>query len=404
MAIIEIEHVWKQFRRQTLRPQTLKEALVSRFARKAGAQDEPSTFWALRDLSLEIERGETFGIIGNNGSGKSTLLKLITGISKPTRGRVSVNGRVSALLELGAGFHPDFSGRENAYLNGAILGLSRKEVDRHFESIVSFAELEAFIDNPVKTYSSGMYMRLAFSIAIHVDPDILVIDEVLAVGDTAFQQKCFDQIHKFKHHGKTILFVSHSLQTVQDLCQRAAWIDRGDLRALGKTGEVLDFYSEQIAGSVEKNRQALPSFMPDGRATIRNIASFDDRGEKTSILRGQGEARFEFDLVSSLPCSELEVFMRIVRADGLCCYDQRMPLAGGAGLATGGLSLIVPELRLNTGSYYLQLNLVTRDGGASLDEKYYNFAVESPFRGAGVASLGAHLQHRSSSELLSAEG
>jgi ABC-type polysaccharide/polyol phosphate transport system ATPase subunit len=387
MAMIAIENVWKQFQLNAHVPRTLKESLVHRFKPSAGVNDK--TFWALQDVSFEIERGETFGIIGNNGSGKSTLLKLITGISKPTKGKVSVNGSLSALLELGAGFHPDFSGRENVFLNGAILGLRRKEIEARFDSIVAFAEMERFIDNPVKTYSSGMYMRLAFSIAIHVDPDILVIDEVLAVGDSAFQQKCYDQIQRFKHNGKTIVFVSHSLPVVQDICQRAAWIDRGILRALGKTETVLDFYSQQISDSIERNKAAEP-LVPDGRARVSNIRALDASGIERAILQGDGPASFIFDLETHCDPCEIEIFVRIARSDGTCCYDQRVSLKALAEASgSGRLELAVPELRLNTGSYNLQISVMPPGREVPFDEKFFNFAVESLRRGPGVANLGA---------------
>ncbi|MNX66844.1 Teichoic acids export ATP-binding protein TagH [compost metagenome] len=389
MATIQISNVWKRFQLQSTRAATLKEALVRRL-RGSERGGDAGGFWALQDVSFDIERGETFGIIGSNGSGKSTLLKLITGISKPTRGGVGVSGRLSALLELGAGFHPDFSGRENIYLNGAILGLSRQEIRRHFDSIVAFAELERFIDNPVKTYSSGMYMRLAFSIAIHVDPEILVVDEVLAVGDSAFQQKCYDQIHRFKHQGRTIVFVSHSLSTVQDLCQRSAWLDKGVLRALGNTHNVLDFYSQQIAEAVEKNKQDFEVLVPDGRAQIQGIRVLDDHGADRNILDGSGGARFEFALASSLRCDELDILARIFRADGICCYDQRVRLSDFAdGSAAGRITFALPDLRLHSGSYFLQLNAALAGEDAWLDEKFFNFAVESPRRGYGIAPFEA---------------
>lgn len=243
---VAVTGVWKEYALASHRPRTLKEALVGAL-RGQGA--EPPRSWALKEIGFTIEPGESFGIIGTNGSGKSTLLKLLTGISKPTLGTVEVHGKVSALLELGAGFHPDFSGRENTYLNGAILGLTRKEMEERYDSIVAFAELAEHIDQPVKTYSSGMYMRLAFSIAVHVDPDVLIIDEVLAVGDAAFQKKCIDRIHGFRRDGRTILFVSHSHGQVAQLCDRVAWIDRGVLRALGPSRDVLSRYEAHIAGT-----------------------------------------------------------------------------------------------------------------------------------------------------------
>ena len=388
MATIEIENVWKQFRLQTQTRNTLKESLVRTF--KPGPKSQNDTFWALQDISFEVERGETFGIIGNNGSGKSTLLKMITGISKPTKGRVAVNGRLSALLELGAGFHPDFSGRENIFLNGAILGLTRKELEKHFDSIVAFSELERFIDNPVKTYSSGMYMRLAFSIAIHVDPDILVIDEVLAVGDAAFQQKCHDQILRFKHSGKTIVFVSHSLSVVKEICQRAAWIDRGILRALGNTDTVLDFYGQQISDSVERQKADAERFLPSGRATLRNLRILDEAGTERGLLAGGMPASVVFDLDTDLAPSELDILARLNRSDGACCYDQRIPLASLADAAGAGrVTLFIPELRVNHGTYNIQVSLVGAGQDAPLDEKFFNFAVESDDRGLGISGLGA---------------
>ena len=388
MGAIEICNVWKQFQLQSYRPQTLKEALVGLVRQRDTSK---SKFWALHDVSIEIERGETFGIIGNNGSGKSTLLKLITNISRPTKGHVGVRGKVSALLELGAGFHPDFTGRENIFLNGAILGLRRKEIEKKLDEIVGFAELENFIDNPVKTYSSGMYMRLAFSIAIHVDPDILVIDEVLAVGDVAFQQKCFDQIHRFKHEGKTIVFVSHSLGIVQDLCQRAAWLDHGELRALGKTDQVLEFYSQQIASSIKKNKEDFETLIPDGSATIRNLCAFSGDGSACSILSDRKPAQFGFDLSTSLPPQELEVSARIFRTDGVCCYDQRALVASFTEAPSSApISLAIDELCLSTGTYSLHLSVSQPGKDKWLDEKFFNFAVESPHRGPGIAHLNGN--------------
>ncbi|MCD4654137.1 ABC transporter ATP-binding protein, partial [bacterium] len=189
------------------------------------------SFWALKDVSFNVRPGETFGIVGENGSGKSTLLKLITGIMNPDSGSIKVNGRISALLEVGAGFHPDLTGTENIFLNGSILGLTRADIRSRFNEIVRFSELEDFIDTPIKHYSTGMYMRLGFSIAINADPDVLVIDEVLAVGDQAFQNKCLNRIRDFKRKGKTIIFVSHDLGVTNQLCSRAIWLDSGRVAA-----------------------------------------------------------------------------------------------------------------------------------------------------------------------------
>jgi lipopolysaccharide transport system ATP-binding protein len=201
-------------------------------------------FWALRDISFEIMKGETMGIIGRNGAGKSTLLQLICGTLTPTSGELQVNGRVAALLELGAGFNPEFTGRENVYMNGAIMGLSKLEVDERFENIAAFADIKDFIDQPVKTYSSGMYVRLAFASAIHVNPDILIVDEALAVGDMFFQAKCMTRMRQMMESGVTVLFVSHDTSSVKSLCERTVYLEDGKLHAIGKSGEIVDLYIE----------------------------------------------------------------------------------------------------------------------------------------------------------------
>ena len=208
-------------------------------------------FWALRDVSFQVKPGETFCIVGENGSGKSTLLQLVAGIFEPTEGRVRVNGRVSALLELGSGFNPEFSGRDNLYLNGAILGFSATEMDAKYQAIIDFAEIGDFIDQPVKTYSSGMAVRLAFSVAIHVDPDILLVDEALAVGDVYFRQRCMRKVHELRDRGTTILFVSHATGDVKALGDRALWLNQGRMAALGSTEAVASRY---LAAMSQKDR------------------------------------------------------------------------------------------------------------------------------------------------------
>ena len=209
-------------------------------------------FWALRDISFNIERGTTFGIIGQNGGGKSTLLQLISGIIRPTHGSVTVNGRVSALLELGTGFHRDFSGHENVFMQGALMGISREEMESNFESIQRFADIGEFIDQPVKTYSSGMYVRLAFATAVNVNPDILIIDEVLAVGDDMFRRRCFSKLEDFSEQGKTILFVSHDIETVTSICNRAILIDLGQLIQIGTPKDITNTYSKLITQREEE--------------------------------------------------------------------------------------------------------------------------------------------------------
>jgi ABC-2 type transport system ATP-binding protein len=239
---IEVVDVWKKFRIYLDRAYSLKERFL--FPHRNRHED----FWALKGVSLRVPRGATVGLIGRNGSGKSTLLKIISRILYPTRGRVRVHGRVSTLLELGAGFHPDFTGRENIYLNASILGLTRREINGRLEKIIEFAELGDFIDNPVRNYSSGMYMRLGFAVAVHVDPDILLIDEVLAVGDLPFQEKCLKKIREFKERGTTIVFVTHAPKQVAELCDYALWLDRGEVRLQGPAAEVARAYAEFVGG------------------------------------------------------------------------------------------------------------------------------------------------------------
>ena len=233
---IEVKNMSKDFKLIYDKPNTLKERLV---------------FWKntkreyrhiLKNINLNIKKGETVALIGTNGSGKSTLLKLMTKIIYPTKGTIKTNGKLTSLLELGAGFHPDFTGRENIYFNASIFGLSATEIDARVNDIIKFSELEEFIDAPVRTYSSGIYMRLAFSVAINVDAEILLIDEILAVGDQHFQDKCFEKLHELKNSGRTIVIVSHSLDSVKKLCNRAVWIYNGEVKLDGKTGEVIDEY------------------------------------------------------------------------------------------------------------------------------------------------------------------
>jgi ABC-2 type transport system ATP-binding protein len=231
-APIAIEGVSKRFRLYSERPTSLKERFLRR--RKSVAQD----FWALRDITYEVGEGRSLGLIGVNGSGKTTLLKVIGGILRPTTGTVRTRGRIAALLELGAGFHPELTGRENVYLNASILGLTRKQTDRHFDDIVAFSELERFIDNQVKYYSSGMFVRLGFAVAVHVEPDILLVDEVLAVGDEGFQRKCLDRVTAFQREGRTIVLVSHAMDQVNRVCDEAIMLEAGGIRAAGPVRDV----------------------------------------------------------------------------------------------------------------------------------------------------------------------
>ncbi len=248
-AVVTLDRVSKRYRLGTHHG-SLRDAVATLASRWTPWHhhhtDTADYIWALQNVSFEVDRGQVVGIIGHNGAGKTTLLKLLSGVTKPTSGRLAVTGRVSALIELGAGFHPDLTGRENIYLNGAILGLSRREIDRKFDRIVAFAELEKFIDTPVKRYSSGMYARLGFSVAAHTDPDLLLVDEVLGVGDTSFQQKCFDFIHSYVSGDKTALFVSHNLYVLEQLCDSLIWLDSGEIVRIGPPAVVLPAYFDYM--------------------------------------------------------------------------------------------------------------------------------------------------------------
>lgn len=240
---IRFAHVSKRFVLHHERPRSFQDLAVNLFRHTGNSREE---FWALRDVSFAVEQGETVGIIGPNGSGKSTALKLVSRIIEPTSGQVEADGRVGALLELGAGFHPDLTGRENIYLNGSILGISRRGINRRFDSIVAFAELSRFIDMPVRNYSSGMMMRLGFAVATSFQPDILLVDEVLAVGDQSFQAKCLQRIAQMRERGVTILFVSHGLDSVRRLCNRVVWLDEGRVQDIGPADQVIVKYLGQV--------------------------------------------------------------------------------------------------------------------------------------------------------------
>lgn len=237
--VINVEHVYKTFEIYMDKANSLKEKLLFWKRNKKEKRE------VLKDINLSIKEGEAVALIGVNGSGKSTLLKLMTKIIYPNKGKITVNGKLTSLLELGAGFHPDFSGRENIYFNASIFGLTRKQIDARLDDIIEFSELGSYIDNPVRTYSSGMYMRLAFSVAINVDADILLVDEILSVGDQHFQEKCINKMKELKKQGKTMVFVTHSLGSARELCDRAVWLNKGTLQMDGDVNEVIDKYLEE---------------------------------------------------------------------------------------------------------------------------------------------------------------
>ena len=276
---IRIDGVSRRFKVYPRQGRTLKDLVLARGAMK------PTEVWALRDVSFEVEPGHAVGLVGRNGSGKTTLLRLVSGIIKPTGGHVTVGGRVGSLLELGAGFHPEFTGRENVYLNGSILGLKRADIRRSLDEIVAFAELERFIDLPVRTYSSGMYMRLGFAIAAHLDSDVLLLDEVFAVGDESFQRKCFGKIFEFKQRGGTIVFVSHDASSVERLCERAVLLREGRLEFDGTTHDAIVRYHKQLADERDPEERG---------AGLREWGSGGVRIVEVELLGSDGERRRQF--------------------------------------------------------------------------------------------------------------
>jgi len=279
-AAIHLENVSKLYRLGSTRT-SLRESLSNATQRLLSSEPAPSaqTIWALRDVSFSVQPGEALGLIGPNGAGKTTTLKLLSRVSQPTQGAIYTQGRMASLIELGAGFHPELTGRENIFLNGAILGLSQREIQSKFDTIVNFSELEEFIDTPIKRYSSGMYARLGFSVAAFVDPEILLIDEVLAVGDMNFQRKCFDFIHNFVNSGHTTIFVSHNLFALEQLCDRIVWLEKGHVMADGITHQVLSAYmhsQEEKLLQIEQTKGTLDSFL-----IIESVSLTNSRGEET---------------------------------------------------------------------------------------------------------------------------
>jgi len=424
---IRFEHVSKRFTLHHQRPRSFQDLVIELFKRNGENRQQPcgtveaadgerrEAFWALRDVSFTVEQGEMLGIIGSNGAGKSTVLKLISRIIEPTSGDIEVNGRIGALLELGAGFHPDLSGRENIYLNGSILGLNRHEIDCRLDQIIDFAELERFIDMPVKHYSSGMRMRLGFSIASHIDPQILLIDEVLAVGDENFQHKCLDHIMEMRRRGITICFVSHGLGQVRRLCSRAIWLNAGTIQAEGEVNNVVSAYLRYAAEEEESDmRRAIALIGETGRAkgVKTDETGGDAEGERerleivdASFLDAAGGGGHVFQVgepwVVRFRCRsnqrvESPVFrLAIHRNDGLYVSDLDTQSAGmdvPAVEGEGDVLYRVSELPLLEGTYSVSASISSQASGVTYDERDHiaAFKVRQMGRGEqyGLVSLG----------------
>jgi ABC-2 type transport system ATP-binding protein len=314
-SAVSVDDVAKRFRLVHERNSTLKATILNGFHRTVHED-----FWALTGVSFEVEEGTTFGLIGHNGSGKSTLLKCMARIYRPDRGRITTRGRMSALLELGAGFHPELSGRENVYLNGSILGLSRREIDRRFDDIVSFAGLEQFIDTPVKNYSSGMFVRLGFSVAITVEPDLLLIDEILAVGDESFQQRCLEKFADLRRSGRTIVLVSHGLDAVRNICDRAAWLDHGSLVKEGEAHDVVTAYLESVRDDRRAHEHASGDLVTDEEAEggwhIESVRLVDEVGRDVDVIESGSQLTVRVE-VSAARDDDVALAIGLYRTDGV---------------------------------------------------------------------------------------
>jgi ABC-type polysaccharide/polyol phosphate transport system ATPase subunit len=427
MNAIEVTNASKVYRRYSRRRQfsTLKSALLSRSLIRNLRPDE--TFAAVSDVTFSVPRGRTLGVIGRNGSGKSTLLKLVAGITKPTTGKVHVNGRISALIELGAGFHPEISGRENVFINGIMLGLSKREITGRFDEIVEFAEMQDFIDAPVKTYSSGMYMRLGFAVAINVDPDVLLVDEVLAVGDEGFTHKCLDKFAEFKRRGKTILLVTHSLGLVERFCDEALWMDGGRLQGIGDPKRVVGAYitevevgeERQLAAGDAKAQESAETVSPDepasavlpdhpietaggpadmfrateGRWGSREIEITDvqlsgaDGGAGHVFQSGQ-PLTVRIGLRSPVEIDDFVIGIGIFNAEGVCCYGTNTNIEEFKAvriLGDADARFTIESLDLVEGTYKLDVAIHKLDGYPyDYHRLLYTFRVKSRTKDVGI--------------------
>ena len=396
---IVVQSVSKKFRRyHSDRPRTLQEAFVRGSRRVRPVED----FWALRDVSFSVSRGRMVGVVGANGSGKSTLLRLIGSVGRPDKGRIEVHGRLGALLDLSTGFHPELTGRDNIFIAGIIAGLRRREVAQRFDSIVAFAELEEFIDNPMRTYSTGMQMRLGFAVAVHTEPQILLIEEILSVGDHAFQRKCLDRIAQFKADGCTIILVSHDTELVRDICDEALWLNRGQLMIHGRPNIVVGQYLAEVDAEISRRdlvdmetRRRTPKLgpvttTPQGNELILNVNRFGslelemtavrlvDRKGRCVVEVESGEPlRVEIDFWVSSPVEAPIFEVHISRVDGLVCYDLDTE-SDGAKLGTveskGHIALQIDRLDLSSGVYYVTVGAYVRDWSYAYD---YHFPAYS---------------------------
>jgi lipopolysaccharide transport system ATP-binding protein len=394
-VIICFDKVSKRYNLRRDRPRSFRDAFVRglrRSQREAG-----NSLWALREVSFDIRPGESVALVGPNGAGKSTALKLISRVIGPTAGRVTVGGRVAALLELGTGFHPELSGRDNVYLAGALAGMDQPEIARKYDAVVDFAEIASFMDVPVKHYSSGMFARLAFAVAVHLDPEVLLVDEVLAVGDHSFQRKCLDRIAEIQSQGVTICLVSHSADVVRSLCGRALWFDHGQLMADGSAEAVVLRYlsHETEAEAARMARLADDGQSDEGAAAgenaslrIRRVQLLDETGQPKAIYETGERLVIEIDYQALVPVEAPIFGIAIHRHDGLHVTGPNTAFAGltlPTLVGTGTMRYVLPELPLLDGLYHLTVAIVNSDNSVILDyhDKRYPFRVLNQSAHAG---------------------
>lgn len=396
---IRVINLGKQYRIGGGQPRfkTFQEALLNSFTAPVrffkGERIKNETFWALNDISFEIKHGEAVGIIGRNGAGKSTLLKILSRITKPTKGRIELYGRIASLLEVGTGFHSELSGRDNIYLNGAILGMGRHEIDRKFDEIVNFAEVEQFLDTAVKHYSSGMYMRLAFAVAAHLDPDILVVDEVLAVGDAAFQRKCLGKMEEETKNGRTVLFVSHNMQAIRNLCSRCILLNDGEVFSDAATEKSLSAYSNLLRGTVidvetginnEKHRRGV------GNIRFTSVALKDSNGNSRFNFEMGETIRFELSYKVFNQIQGLKVYIGLrsgLTGETVTSINHLISSDKIASGTTGIVKIDLPDIYIRPGEYPLYIHI----SGAVPTET--NFEVLDDLTPPLVVSAGDLRQH-----------
>lgn len=409
--LIELQNVSKRFRLHREQQRSIQDGFIRVFRRK---RDADEYFWPLRDVSFSVYPGDSLGILGPNGSGKSTMLKLINGILEPTSGRITLRGQVASLLELGAGFHQDLTGRENIYLNGSVYGVSRKQMDARLESIIDFAELGDFIDTPVKHYSSGMYVRLGFSVAIHTEPDVLVVDEVLTVGDQVFQQKCLERIHDMKSKGVAIVLVSHSLTEVERLCDRAIWLQNGLVRADGDSTGVVDEYLAfsndryyQMRRRRRENPQAAEFDFDNsekrwgtGDAIITKVELLDETGARPEYWLTGDTLRLRIHYKSSKPIDGPVFGLAFHRRDGVHISGPNTRQVGypiGRIEGSGVVEYTVAALPMNPGHFQLTAAIYDQNGSKALDHHHrmYEFEVRADglVQEEGVVHIPATWRH-----------